>query len=75
MSGGTLQLAWNAPAGATSYNIYRGSTPYFPLDTPLDTTVNTIWSESITPGENRFYVVRAVNGHGESADHIPAWCV
>ena len=70
VDGAIVTLEWDAVAGVSSYRIYRGTEPYFVLGTPYDTTSNTTWTDSDgggTPSVNHTYVVKAVNGCGESS--------
>ncbi len=70
IDGSTVTLAWDAVAGVSSYNIYRGAEPYFLLGAPHDTTSSTTWADSDGGGDpavNYVYVVRAINACGESS--------
>ena len=66
---GQVSLAWKAPAGAVSYNIYRGSSPGGESATPLATNVlgDTFVDTSATNGTTYYYEVSAVDTGGESA--------
>ena len=62
-----VQLAWNAAAGATSYNVKRSTTnggPYANVATGVTGTSFT--NTSLVNGTAYFYVVTAVNAGGES---------
>ena len=57
--------------GATGYNVYRGTTPYFDPVTLYDTTTELSWTDPDPsaigdPGINYFYVVKPVNDYGEA---------
>lgn len=62
-----IALSWTGVAGATSYNIYRGTTSgsYSALQTAVST--NSYTDSSAINGTTYFYVVRAFNG-SESAN-------
>jgi hypothetical protein len=65
-----VTLNWSASAGADTYNVYRSTTAGGPYNSPLasgltSTTYNDL---SVTNGTTYFYVVRAVNTAGESAN-------
>ncbi len=72
--GSQVLLAWAAPVGAASYNIYRGTTPGGEGSTPIATGL-TATSYTDTPpvsGVRYYYTVTAVNANaaplnGESA--------
>jgi len=69
---GTLvSLDWEAADGATGYNIYRGTTPYFDAVTLYDTTAELSWTDPDPnaigdPGINYFYVVKPFNDGSEA---------
>lgn len=64
---GQVQLNWNAVIGATSYRVYRNTTPGQPLGSPLVTgLVNPMYTDnSVTNGIIYYYRVTAVNSAGE----------
>ncbi|MCP4211879.1 MAG: hypothetical protein GY764_10435 [Halieaceae bacterium] len=64
-------LSWAAVVGATEYNIYRATTPYFTPATPYATTTDTTWTDPDAnalgdPAANYYYIVRVVNNCAES---------
>jgi hypothetical protein len=69
-AGTAVTLTWGAVAGASSYRIYRGVEPYFPLGTPYDTTTGVTWMDPSGAGDllvNHTYVIKAVNACSESS--------
>jgi fibronectin type 3 domain-containing protein len=66
-----VTLTWAAVAGASSYNILRGTAPggpYVNLHTNFQGT--TYVDTNVTNGTTYYYIVRAVNPIGESANSI-----
>jgi fibronectin type 3 domain-containing protein len=66
---GQVSLSWNASSGATSYNVYRGTSSGTHDPTPLNgSPVNstTYTDTGLTNGTAYYYVVSAVNSGGES---------
>src|SRR5207249_311809 len=62
-----ITLTWNASGGATSYNVYRSTItggPYTQIATAITTT--TFANTGLASGAPYYYVVKAVNGAGES---------
>jgi hypothetical protein len=66
---GTVILSWAASAGASSYNVYRGTTQGGEDSTPIATGVTTtsFTDTGLTNGTTYYYLVTAVNDQGESA--------
>ena len=66
---GTLNLAWNASAGATSYNIYEGTASGGEGTTAAESglTGTAASLASLTPGKQYFFTVVAVDAGGNSA--------
>ncbi len=64
----SIDLSWEGVGGATSYKVYRSSTPasdYSLLASPVG--VGTTYSDSTAvPGTTYYYVVKALNGSVES---------
>ena len=62
-------LEWSASSGATSYNVYRGTTSGGEGTTPIATGITTtsFTNASLTRGQTYFYKVAAVNAGGTSA--------
>src|SRR5262249_34624516 len=66
---GQVALSWNAVSGASSYNVYRGTSPGGEGATPLATGVTgtSFTDNQVTPGTTYYYQVSAVNLGGEGA--------
>lgn len=67
-SDSSITLTWPASTGATSYNIYRGTSSGGEGTTPIASTAGTTYTDrnlSTTPVY--FYQITAVNSAGESA--------
>jgi len=67
--GSTVQLAWTAGAGATSYNVYEGTAAGGESSKPVASgiTGTSTVIHGLTGGETYYFVVRAVNAVGTSA--------
>ena len=68
----TIHLSWTARSGATGYKVVRATTsggPYTQVGTPAGTTFD---DSGLTPETKRFYVVRATNAGGDSANSSEA---
>ncbi|MDP9176002.1 MAG: carbohydrate-binding protein [Planctomycetota bacterium] len=63
--GGGIALSWAAPMGASSYNIYRGTTSGGESATPVATgiTANSYTDTTVSGGVMYFYFVTAVNAN------------
>ena len=64
-----VKLQWSETLHAGSYNIYRGTTPFFDAVTPVDNTANTYYIDAGRIGDpsvNYYYAVTAVNIYNES---------
>jgi hypothetical protein len=64
-SGGRMSISWTAAAGATSYNVYRSTTPGGEGTAPIGSTTSTSYTDSgLTSGPPTlfYYTVAAVNG-------------
>ncbi len=61
-------LSWNAVAGASSYNVYRGTSSNGESSTPVMTSISVLtWTNTgLTNGKTYFFKVAAVNGNGAS---------
>ena len=64
-----VELDWTASGGATSYDVYRGTTTGGESSTPLATGIaaTTYTDTTASNGTEYFYKVSAVNAAGESA--------
>ncbi|MDR3711036.1 MAG: fibronectin type III domain-containing protein [Capsulimonadaceae bacterium] len=64
-----ISLTWTAVTGATSYNVYRGTSAGGEAATPVATglTTATYTDTSLADGIPYYYKVTAVDGDGESA--------
>jgi fibronectin type 3 domain-containing protein len=63
-----VTLSWTASAGATSYNVKRGSVSGGPYTTIASPTATSDTDTGLTNGTEYFYVVSAVNSAGQSAN-------
>jgi hypothetical protein len=65
-----VTLNWGAAAGADSYNVYRATTTGGPYNSPIASglTSTTYNDTTVSNGTTYYYVVRAVNPAGESAN-------
>jgi len=65
---GLVGLAWSASSGATSYNLYRGTTSGGEGTTPVVTgiTANSYSNTGLTNGTTYYFKVAAVNSVGTS---------
>jgi len=67
IAGRAVILNWSASQGATSYNIYRGTTsggPYVQLTSGIVSTTYT--DVQVTHNQTLYYVTTAVSGNNES---------
>ena len=70
---GKVELAWQPAAGATGYTVYRGTSAgaITTLLTPASGVAGTTFSDTTAVnGTTYYYVVRAVDLSGESADSL-----
>jgi len=67
-------LSWNASSGATSYNVYRGTTVGGEGATPIATgiTSTSYTNTGLTNGTTYYYKIAAVNANGTSAQSTEA---
>ena len=65
---GQVSLTWTASAGATSYNLYRGTATGAEGTTPIAKSINgtSYTNTGLTNGTTYFYKVAAVNAAGTS---------
>ncbi|MGO8672196.1 MAG: choice-of-anchor tandem repeat GloVer-containing protein, partial [Capsulimonadaceae bacterium] len=65
---GQVALSWTASTGATSYNVYRGTTSGGEASTAIGASTTSSYTDSaVTNGVEYYYKVAAVNGGGMSA--------
>ena len=65
----SVRLTWDESSNATSYNIYRGTTPFFSPVIPIENTSDLTYVDHNSigdPNTNYYYVVTAVSAAGES---------
>lgn len=65
---GQVVLAWNASAGATGYKIYRSTTNGGPYNSLTDVTTTSYTNTGLANGTTYYYVVKAQNAGGISAN-------
>jgi F5/8 type C domain/Fibronectin type III domain len=64
----SITITWPASAGATSYNLYRGTTSGGEGNTPVASTASTTYTDkNLSSTPTYFYQITAVNSCGESA--------
>ena len=64
----SITITWPTSPGATSYNLYRGTTSGGEGNTPIATTTGTTYiDKNLSPTPIYFYEISAVNAAGESA--------
>jgi fibronectin type 3 domain-containing protein len=67
VTGHSVTLTWSASQGATTYNVYRGTTqggPYSKVGYGI--VVTTYTDVQVTPNQTLYYVTTAVSGSNES---------
>ena len=65
---GQVALTWTPSTSATSYNIYRSTTPDGEGGTPIQTVTSTSFTDTnLADGTTYYYEVTGVNSLGESA--------
>ncbi len=68
-----INLNWNSVAGATAYNLKRGTTSGGPYPTVFSGLTATNYSDAnVTNAVNYYYVVTAVGAGGESTNSLQA---
>ncbi|HJT30669.1 MAG TPA: fibronectin type III domain-containing protein, partial [Pirellulales bacterium] len=67
--GGQISLSWTAATGASTYNVYRGTTSGGEAATPIATGVTgtSYVDKGLPAGTTYYYEVTALNSAGESA--------
>ena len=73
-SGTSIALSWSSSAGATSYDVYRGTSKGGETTAPLATGITTtsFMDSTVTPGTTYYYIVTAVNSFGQSTPSAEA---
>jgi hypothetical protein len=67
-SDSSISISWDASPGATSYNVYRGTSPGLEDSSPIANTTSTTYTDGNLSAEPiYFYQVTALNAAGESA--------
>lgn len=71
---GVMRLTWAAPAGAQTFNVYRGTSPGAPAATPIATGLTTpAFDDTLAvPGTTYYYTVTAVNANADRQPPIPS---
>ena len=64
-SGANVNLVWDPSDGATSYDVFRSTTPGANYN-KIGTTPNTNYTDTVPATNTYFYVVQAVNAGGAS---------
>jgi hypothetical protein len=67
----TVDLTWDASAGAVGYDLYRGTVsggPYTMINTSLDSTT-TYTDSTVVSGQTYYYVAAAINASGEESGY------
>jgi fibronectin type 3 domain-containing protein len=67
-----VNLAWNAVAGATSYNLKRSAASGGPYATVATGVTATSYTDTVPAGMKYYYVVSAVSGGAESPNSLEA---
>jgi fibronectin type 3 domain-containing protein len=62
-----VELSWTASSGATSYNIYRGTSPSNETQVKSGITTTTYEDTGLNNGQTYYYGITAVNNSGESS--------
>jgi hypothetical protein len=70
-----ISLSWSASDGATSYKVYRRTSPgaYTFIGSPSPNPASTSFIDTVATNTAYQYVVHAVNGSGESGDSNSDW--
>ena len=71
-----INLKWNSVAGASSYNLKRGTTNGGPYPSVFSGLTATNYADAnVTNAVNYFYVVSAVGAGGESTNSLPVTAI
>ncbi|WP_256865321.1 Ig-like domain-containing protein [Paenibacillus sp. 32352] len=68
-SASDLLVSWSAAERATGYQVKRSLTPGGPYTTIATVSSLEYLDKQVEPGVNYFYVIKAVNGSGESLEY------
>jgi fibronectin type 3 domain-containing protein len=72
-AGNTLVLlSWPGSSSATSYNVKSSATPGGPYAVVANVTTTNFAHTGLTNGDTYYYVVSALNSHGESGNSVEA---
>jgi fibronectin type 3 domain-containing protein len=71
---GTIQLRWNATAGAVRYNVYRGTSPGGQASTPIAAGISdtSFVDTTVTGGATYYYRVTAITANADRDPPLPA---
>jgi hypothetical protein len=71
LGGGAVALAWSAPAGAVSYNVYRGTASGGEMLYQQGVPGTSFVDRNVAAGTTYYYRVSAVNANGARVPPLP----